>query len=384
MIHVSVASGGKLERGTSDALLPNFPSPICDSALAYHAKNCNNALTFGMKRLVYYSLSASRVSPRPDLVWQIELSVRSLRAYNRTVPVIVFTYGDVPEELAPALAPYGVSFCHKGSYQAALARLSPHGWQILSQYPLLHKFLNFPEIAAQEPDQVLFLDCDTLFFQDVDSLFSHYSHADCYAREEPTCRRSHYGYNPTYVDEDSLAKLGETEGVRTAPPFNLGVVSLNNGLWHHLARLETVFLSYAWRFAVWMAMNPVQGQAVGYGEGQGIVYLRQYFDQLAGEDDVERALPYPSANRWILDQVALWLTLGHVPDLRYGDYSVRDVLQNGEILSRSPQERDWVLCHYFSQNRERLVHWLNQPQVGNRENGGAATSIVQPTEIEVI
>ena len=62
--------------------------------------------------------------------------------------------------------------------------------------------------------------------------------------------------------------------------FNLGVVSLNNGLWRHLMRLETVFLSYAWRLAVWMAMNPVQGQAAAYGEGQGIVYLRQYFDRL--------------------------------------------------------------------------------------------------------
>ena len=103
-----------------------------------------------MKRLVYYSLAASNANPRPDLIWQIELSVRSLRTYNSSVQVVVFTYGDVPSELAPALAPYGVTACHMGSYQAKLARLAPHGWQILSQYPLLHKFLNFAEIAAQD------------------------------------------------------------------------------------------------------------------------------------------------------------------------------------------------------------------------------------------
>src|SRR5437016_1551255 len=140
-----------------------------------------------MKRLVYYSFSASRTIPRPDMLWQIEQSIRSLRAYNTSVQVVVFTYGDVPPELAASLAPYGVSVCHKGSYLAALARMAPHGWQILSQYPVLHKFLNFYEIGALQPDQVLFLDCDTLFFQDVDRLFSRYSDADCYAREEPAC-----------------------------------------------------------------------------------------------------------------------------------------------------------------------------------------------------
>jgi hypothetical protein len=318
-----------------------------------------------MKRLVYYSLSSSRENPRPDLVWQIELSVRTLRAYNGAIPIVVFTHNDVPPELAPALAPFGVTLHHQGSYQARLARLAPHGWQILSQYLVLHKFLNFSEIAALDPQQVLFLDCDTIFFKDVDLLFSHYSHADCYAREEPTCSRSHYGYDSTYVDEDALATLGSHEGVSIAPPFNLGVVSLNNGLWRHLASLEPVFLSYAWRFAVWMAQNPVAGAAADYGEGQGIAYLCQYFDQLTSEDDLRRALPYPSANRWILDQVALWLTLGHVPGLTYGDYAAQDVLQNGEIFSRSPAACEGVLCHYFSQNRDRLVNWLNQTSPGS-------------------
>jgi hypothetical protein len=144
-----------------------------------------------MKGLVYYSLAASKAAPRPDLLWQLELSVRSLRTYNATVPVIVFTYGDLPPELAPTLSPYDVTLRHQGSYQAKLARLAPQGWQVLSQYPLLHKFLNFSEIGAHDPEQVLYLDCDTIFFADVDLLFSRYARADCYAREEPTSSRSH-------------------------------------------------------------------------------------------------------------------------------------------------------------------------------------------------
>jgi hypothetical protein len=327
-----------------------------------------------MKRIVYYSISASRATPRPDLIWQIEQSVRSLRAYNKDIPIIVFSFGDVPRELAPALAPYDITLRHKGSYQAHLARLAPRGWQILSQYPVLHKFLNFSEIAALNPDQVLFLDCDTLFFQDVEILFSRYSEADCYAREEPTCGRSHYGYNSTYLDENALASLGQQEGIFPIPPFNLGVVSLNNGLWRKLAALEPVLLSYAWRFAVWMALYPAQAAAASYGEGQGIDYLREYLDQLVDEEDVRRALPYPSANRWILDQVALWLTLGHVPGIKYADYSTRDVLQNGEVLSKRPQECDWVLCHYYSQNTERIVEWMKQPRSGNAPGPAAQES----------
>jgi hypothetical protein len=310
-----------------------------------------------MERLVYYSLAASRANPRPDLVWQIESSIRSLRTYNRTVPVIVFTYGDVPEDLAPALGPLDVIIHYQGSYEARLAGLAPRAWPVLSQYPILHKFLNFREIDAYNPEQVLYLDCDTLFFNNVDMLFGRYAHADCYAREEPTCGRSHYGYDPSYLDESALAKLGEQEGIRPAPPFNLGIVLFNNGIWRNIAGLEHVLLSYAWRFAVWMAMHPLEGDH--FAEGLGVEYLRGNFEQLAAAEDVRWALPYPSVNRWILEQVSFWLTLGHVPNLSYQDFFRRDVLQNGEILARNRRECDWVVCHYFSNNKDRIDAWMN-------------------------
>jgi hypothetical protein len=311
-----------------------------------------------MSRLVYYSLALPQSHPRPDLVWQIEASVRSLRAYNRTVPVFLFAYGDLPPELAARLTGYGVTIHPQGSYEERLARLAPRGWEALSRYPLLHKFLNFPEIGRLAPRQVLFLDCDTLFFDDVDRLFARYADADLYAREEPTCRRSHYGYDPEYLDEDLLSRLASSQGVSTPPPFNLGVVLINNGLSSRLAQLGSVLVSYAWRLAVWMALYPPQGKAASYGEGEAIRFLRESLGRLAGPEDVRQALPYPSGNRWILDQVALWLTLGHLPGLRYGDFSTGDVLQNGELLSRRMEECDWALCHYFSQNMERVDGWI--------------------------
>jgi hypothetical protein len=78
-------------------------------------------------------------------------------------------------------------------------------------------------------------------------------------------------------------------------------------------------------------------------------------------EDVGSALPYPSANEWILDEVSLWLTLGHIPDGNYSDFSPHHVLQNGELLGHSNIEPDWILCHYFAQNMSRLENWLRAP-----------------------
>lgn len=314
-----------------------------------------------MSRLVYYSLFLPPSDPRPDLLRQLLSSVQTLREHNRTVPVVVFVHGDPPAGLASALAQHQVRIHSQGPYPARLARLCPDGWEVLQHYPLLHKFLNFAEIAALGPRQVLFLDCDTLFFGDVDRLFSRYTNAHCHAREEPTCGRSHYGYDPGYLDEDALARLAGSVGVRSPPPFNLGVVLFNHGVWNALARLDGALVSYAWRLLTWLALHPCERRKALYGEGAPVRLLRLRLSGGTSPDEVHAALPYPSANEWILDQVALWLTLGHVPDLTYGDFSPREVLQNGEFLSRHATDPDWVLCHYFSQNTPRLEQWLRGP-----------------------
>ena len=88
-------------------------------------------------------------------------------------------------------------------------------------------------------------------------------------------------------------------------------------------------------------------------------FLRDRLSGL-GREDLDRALPYPSANRWILDQVALWLTLGHIPGLTYGDFSPRDVLQNGEFQYRKLEQSGWVLCHYYTQNMDLSVDLQNE------------------------
>jgi hypothetical protein len=309
-----------------------------------------------MKRLVCYSLLLQNLKRRPTLLAQIVASLKSLRAHNKSVPVHVFVYGDEPD-LPQILAPHDVTIRNQGSYEDRLVRSLHHGSQVLCRYPLLHKLLNFAEIEALAPEQVLLLDCDTFFSSDVDSLFERYSKADYYAREEPSCKRSMIGYDPYYLDEDLLDELASSEGITAPPPFNIGVVLLNNQLWRRMPP-DSLLLSYTWRFAVWMALNPGRGTTAIDDTEIGIDYLRDRIEHFASDGDIRRALQYPSQNRWILDEFAFWLTLGHIPNITSEDFSRRDVLQGAEF-SRSAAKRDeWVVCHYFSNNTESFDSWI--------------------------
>jgi hypothetical protein len=313
-------------------------------------------------QLVFYSLLLSRAQPRPDLLRQLLTSVESLRRHGGRMPVVVFAWGDgTAAQVERLLAPYGVDVLAQGSYEERLARCCPQGWPFLAQYPLLHKFLNFGAIAALRPRQALFLDCDTLFFADVSRLFARYGEAHVYAREEPTCGRSHYGYDPGYLDEAALARLCAELGIAALPPFNLGAVLMNHGIWSVLADLEPTLIAYAWRLLLWMAANPSEQRAATYGEIGPVAAMRQRPPELASWAAAAPPLPYPSANQWILDQLALWLALGHLPGLSYGDFSPHHVVQNGELLSHPEPRPEWVLCHYFSQNMRRVEQWLRAP-----------------------
>ena len=314
-------------------------------------------------RLVQYSLSQPRGASRPDLIWQFAGSVRTLREHNRRIPVALFLHGSMTPELATICGAYGVMVHEQGPYEQRLADLSPAGWRALAHYPLLHKFLNFRELTRIGPSQVLCCDCDTVFFGDVERLFDLYGTAHVVAREEVHSGRSAYGSDRTFIDEPLLAEIARRERVASIAPFNLGVVLFNEGTWRAVAALEGVFVDYAWRFATWMAQHPAEGLAAAYGEFVGA----EAAGQAAGATDVARALPYPSANRWILDEFALWLTLGRVHGLRTADFRATDVAQNGEFARSDPRSAGWILCHYFSQNVQRIDQWIQDGSpVGRR------------------
>ncbi len=274
-----------------------------------------------MDRLVHYSLALPPDEPRPDLIRQFGISLGTLREHNPSIPTALFVYGGMGAELAALCREHDVLVHQQGPYAERLAALCPAGWPALAGYPLLHKFLNFRELARTGARQILFCDCDTVFFDDVERLFDRYGDADVVAREEVHSGRSIHGVDRTFIDEPLLARIAAADGAAVVPPFNLGVVLFNHGVWRELARLDALIVDSAWRLT-------------------------------AG------ALPFPSTNWWILDEVALWLALGHVPRVRTADFAPGDVAQNGEFARTDPRAAGWILCHYYSQNMHRIEAWL--------------------------
>jgi hypothetical protein len=303
--------------------------------------------------LVAYSITLPDGRVSSEIVRQLEISFSSLRAANRTQPVVLFSYGPLPAVLARLCRTHDVMVSEQIPYEQRLRRACRSGWPALARYPLLHKYLNFSSIAGNGYEQVLCCDCDTVFAGDVAELFRRYGWvAPVVAREEIHSSRSPYGYDPAFIDEQQLARLGAATGVTPLAPFNLGVVLFNRIDWGELAAIEDRFIDIAWRLATWMAMHPV-GPDHRYAEFQG---LREAAATMTA-DDIARALPFPSANRWILDEVALWLTLGHLRSVTNADFSPDDVAQNGEFARSDPRCPPWILCHYFSHSLERVEAW---------------------------
>jgi hypothetical protein len=304
-----------------------------------------------MEPIVCYSLCIPQVDRRDVLLRQLLRSLRSLRNFNQKIGVHMFVYGD-HLDLHHELRPYNVLIHEQGHYSDRLRDLFPDYSNELVENPLLHKYLNFQEISNLSPSQVLLLDCDTVFRADVEALFSKYVLEDCYAREEPMCKRSHLGWTSSYLNEELLADLAMKEGGQPVPPFNTGAILLNHDIWA-TEQLDTMFLSYVRRFMVWMALHPVRDEDRRYGEGLGVNVLRARLHKV----NAAEGLTYPSANRWIIDEVALWLTLAQMQNLRCGDFDKEDVIQNGEYIHTSTLEPEWILCHYFGNNMIDFEQW---------------------------
>ena len=305
-------------------------------------------------RLVHYSISLADGEDRPELIGQLDVSAATLREHNPRIPAVVFLYGRPTAGLAAVCRAHGLMLHEQGPYEQRLAELCPDGWPALARYPLLHRFLNFRELAAAGAHEALYLDCDTVFFEDVERLFDRYGHAHVAAREEVHTARNQHETDRSFVDEPLLSRLAQHEGAVPIAPFNLGVVLFGRGVAATLAAYEALFVDYAWRFALWTAQHPVSGASASYGEFLGASEALA----LSTPDALARALPYPSTNRWILDEVALWMTLGHVPGLHVADIDRADVAENGEFSAPHPAGTSWVLCHYYSQNAGRIGAWL--------------------------
>lgn len=289
-------------------------------------------------RLVYYSLANAPDAGRETQWMQ---SIRSLRRYNRSIPVWLFLFNGATAELLREAERRDVHVHYLGDYSEFFRETHGRG-SVLALYPTFHKFLVLAHAPLADVAQMLYIDCDTFFFDNVDRLFDRYSAHTWYAREEPSSRRSYFAYDPSHIDEDLLDHIARSEGLRPVPPFNSGVCLLNHAIWQQLRRLPIPYLDLAWRLLC--------GRELG-GHNSALVHDPEIQQAVLTQiTDVDRmyALPYPSLNTWIIEQIALWLTLGHLEDFSIGMFARSDVPQGGEFHDALRSRRRCILAHYFS------------------------------------
>jgi hypothetical protein len=288
-------------------------------------------------RLVYYSLANS---PGTGLEQQWIQSIRSLRRYNSNIAVCLFLFNGAAAELLSEADRHNVRIEFLGDYAGYLQREHLRG-SVLALYPTFHKFLALAHNPFSDANQVLYLDCDTFFFDDVEVLFELYAACDWYAREEPMSRRSHYAYNTAHIDEGVLEHIARHEGLRPIIPFNSGVCLLNHGVWHALQRIRIHYLDLAWRLLSGRELHGNHGM-------QHDPQIQAATLEAITDFDRSRMLLYPSANTWIIEQIALWLALGHLPQMTQGFLSRDHILQGGEFREVLRPGRRCVLAHYYS------------------------------------
>lgn len=309
-----------------------------------------------MPRLVSYSLACDG-RRRDEHAYQFELSVSSLRASNPGIPVVLFSHGPLAAEIAELCSRFGVMVSDQGAYRDRLAALSPRSGDAMARYPVLHKSLNFAELTAASAQQVLCCDLDTIFFGDVEILFERYAGPDVVAREEVYSGRSIHGADHAFIDEPLLERVAGHLGRAVVPPINLGVVLYNHGVVAQLVAIMPTFLDDAWRLMTGLTIRGFPNADVA---GNASFPWMEDVRRRACDADRQRALPFPSNNGWIVEEVAWWLALGSIPGLTRADFAACDVAQNGEVLSTPVDEARWALCHYYSHNLERVVEWLRQ------------------------
>jgi hypothetical protein len=257
------------------------------------------------------------------------------------MPVFVYLFGEPPPGFVEVLGQLNAEVRPLGSHRDYLARTEPDRAELFALDPKLHRWLILNEPDLKACNRLLYIDSDTFFFAPPRSLFDRYKEADLYAREEPLCRRSIHGYNRSYLDEEALGELGAREGLKSVPPFNTGVCLITRKMADAIATIAPLYLDYLFRFLSWFNLHPVPGQPGVNSDEQAV------FDRLLKPD---AALAYPSKNRWIADQVALWLSLGQFPDLRFADFAASDVWQGAEYQQMARARPLPLLCHYYGPN----------------------------------
>lgn len=308
-------------------------------------------------RGIFYTLSPALSSESTSgHLTQLRASIVSLRRVNPDIPVYLFTFGVPFYLIDSALEGIDVQIIAKPTYSSALELYCGERAPIFAQYPTLSRWLVLEDLRSTSVSSLLYVDTDTYFLCDPTKLFDEYNDRDWYTREEPSSSNSPLGYDSEYINEEALGALANELSTCSFPPMNLGVLLMNNRAWERVQLIMRDFFAYMWRFLLGMARN---GHPRITADRRMQPILKAVIDVAKSSDWIE-ALQYPSSNGWILDQLSMLLAIGHVERLTCGFLSPNRVLQGDEFArmnTLATKKSGAILCHYFSKNHDRFMHW---------------------------
>lgn len=312
--------------------------------------------------IVHYSVSFTDPARVAGLAKQLDISLTTLRATNRDVTVVVFCHGAVPGVVRSICDRHRATIVEQPDPSARLGdELGPVG-AVLGRFGPVHKFLNFGPLAERSPAAALYLDADTIVFGDLTRLGPSTPHPSLLAREEVGSRRCRFGRDDGYLDEGRLADTAAGHGIVPTPAFNTGVMLFHRFPWHRGNHIERRYLAWLTRFAIWMVDHPADPRQPQYAD----VFALDDLSDLLSTPEAQRlrrlARPYPSVNRWLVEEAAAWVAFGAEAHVGFDHLPPHLAAQGGEPLDGP---LPGVVWHYFSSNEDGMRRRLGLVRVGD-------------------
>ena len=266
-----------------------------------------------MTDIVFYSY---KMNPQEEIntheIKRFEHSIKSLREFNNEIPVYLFC--DNPSFIPPYFSteysvrvlPLAEGFDHD-------ANAKTHG------HLFLHRWCNLKHFY-EEDCNILYVDSDVIFYDDVQYVFDTYNTADVYGREEFGFRHDpNTGGSGNIRKQLDLVDKGITDLGGKVPmyKFCMGVLLLRNNIHRGIA--------------------------------DSLDDMIDIMNQLANNE-----IPTPIPNRRIVDEYVMWAILSRL-GASSKLFAVQDVTQ-GWIEKKHQEHFNPVICHYTTKNEQEFAN----------------------------
>lgn len=251
------------------------------------------------------------IDDKPEYAFSALQSIRSLRRFNREIPVHVYHFGPVEEKFLNRFRKENVE-THEQSRITALP-------------PTCIKWLAIG-LCREKYSRLLVLDADTFFFRDPIEYFDRYKNSSFFARREvggdegETIGKLHIKPSSDRKLFEALARANHSVPL---PIFNTGVMGMSRAVADAIVERLPSFYSWVHRFQ--------NGKVV-----------------------------YPSYNPHLIDEIVGSLILGEIPGFTYDLVDPEDSPWYYEIKKEKVRSTGYVVHIWNSLNVEFLKKYVGE------------------------